>query len=95
VGPWTLPIHQDTFYYKSYYLGEGATVCLTTTIVAALAMLLICISCTCLLGTVLVWQDLRVRDLTFFLEACEAIFLVAIASLKMLFGPRSLDLEKE
>jgi len=40
------------------------------------------------------WHDLRERHLVLFFEACEVIFLVAIASLKekeMLFALRSLD----
>jgi len=38
------------------------------------------------------WQDLRERDLMFFFKACEAMFLVVMASMKeMLFGLTSLD----
>jgi len=38
------------------------------------------------------WEDLRERDLVFFFKALEAMFLVAMASLKkMLFGLGSLD----
>jgi len=62
-----------------------------TTSVAALAILLVSIPCTCLLGMVLAWQDFRERDIMFFFKACKAMF-VAMASLKkMLFGLASLD----
>jgi len=67
------------------------TVCLTTTTVAALVVLLVCIPSTCLLGMVPTWQDLREKDSMFFFKASEATFLVAMASLnKMLFGLGSL-----
>jgi len=86
VEPRALSIQQDTFCCKSCCLGEGVVVCLTTTTVAALAILLVFIPYTRLLGMVLAWQDLRVRDQMFFFEACKATFFVAMASLKkMLF----------
>ena len=59
MAPWALCIQQDTFCCKSYCLGEGAVVCLMTTIVIALAMLLACIPCTRLLGMMPILQDLR------------------------------------
>jgi len=72
-------------------LGEGSTVCLTTTTVTALAIVLLCIPCIRLLGMVPPWQDLRAKDLVFFFKAQEAMFLAAMASLKkMLFGLGSL-----
>jgi len=58
------------------------------TTVAALAILLISITCTRLLGMVSAWQYLRERDLMFF-EAYEAMFFVAITSLRRCY----LDLE--
>jgi len=73
-------------------LGEGVAVCLASTIVAALAILLVSIPWARLLGMVPTWQDLLERDLVPFFKACEATFLVAMDSLKkMLFGLGSLD----
>jgi len=87
-----LSIHQDTFCCKSSCLGEGVTVCLTTTTIMALAILPVSIPCTHLLGMIPAWQDLLERDPVPFFKACEATFLVAMASLKrMLFGLESLD----
>ena len=65
---------------------------MTITTVTAVAMLLVCIPCTRLFGMVPALLDLREKDPMFFFEACEATFLVAVASLKkMLFRLGSLD----
>jgi len=77
--------HYYSFCYKSCCVGEGVAVCLTTTTIAALAILLVSIPCT-RLGIVPAWQDLQERDSMFFFKACEPMVLVAMASLKgMLF----------
>jgi len=61
-------------------------------IVTASAIFLVFIPCTRLLEMVPTWQDLQERDLVFFFKACDALFLVAMASLKeTLFGLGSLD----
>jgi len=64
-----LSIQQDTFCCKSYCLGEGVIVCLMTTTAAALAILLVSIPYTRLLGMVPAWQDLRETNPVFFFEA--------------------------
>jgi len=53
-------------------LGQGVTVCLTTTTIATLAMLFVSSPCTRLSATVPAWQNLQERDP----EACVAMFLV-------------------
>jgi len=62
-----------------------------TTIFAALAILLVSIPCTCLLGIVLAGWDICERYSVFF-EAYETTFLVVMASLKkMSLGLESVD----
>jgi len=65
-------------------------------LIATLAILLVSIPCTWLLGIVPALHDLQERDSVFFFEACEATFFVAMASLKeMSFGLKSLDFGKK
>jgi len=55
------PSNKSLFLLRVLLLGEGVAVCLTMSIVATLAILLISIPCTRLLGMVLAWQDLLER----------------------------------
>jgi len=86
------PSNKTLFAISPVVLGEDVAVCLTTTTVAAIAILLVSIPCARILGMVLAWKELRERDPMPLFKACGATFVVAMASLKkMLFGLGSLD----
>jgi len=65
-------------------LGEGVIIYLTTTTAVALAIPLVSILFTRLMGMVPAWQDLRDRDLVPFFKAYKATLLASLK--RMLIG---------